>query len=232
MRCLIVDDHPMTRDGTAMALRAVDPGIDIRESGSLKQAFELLAQVPDIDLVLLDLELDDSNGVDTLHAFKDWCEEHKVDARIVVLSGHCEPELVRDVVNHFATGFILKATSQVIFKHAIALTLAGGVYIPEVVLRQMGGAAQSAPVPAQGARVATLTSREYEVASFLVQGFTYKRIARKLEQMDGRSISEHTVRTHVGNIAWKLGVTENAKAGVMAEIARRELRFSMPRQSS
>ena len=110
MRCLIVDDHPMTRDGTAMALRAADQDIDIREASSLTQAFELLAQLPDVDLVLLDLELDDSNGVDTLHAFKDWCEEHKVDARIVVLSGHCEPELVRDVVNHFATGFILKAT--------------------------------------------------------------------------------------------------------------------------
>ncbi len=68
------------------------------------------------------------------------------------------------------------------------------------------------------------------MASFLVRGFTYKKIARELERTDGRSVSEHTIRAHVGNIAWKLGVTENVKAGVMAEIARRELKFPMPVQ--
>jgi DNA-binding NarL/FixJ family response regulator len=232
MRCLIVDDHPMTRDGTALALRAADSAMDICQAESLKQAFALLAQVRDVDLVLLDLDLGDSSGLGTLQTFKEWCEAHDVDSRVVVLSGHCEPELVRDVVNHFATGFILKATSQDILKHAIALTIAGGVYIPDVVLRHMGTTARSAPAPNRSARPVSLTLRESEVAALLVQGYTYKRIARELEHSDGKSVSEHTIRAHVGNIAWKLGVTENAKAGVMAEIARRELRFPMPRQSS
>lgn len=225
MRCLIVDDHPMTRDGTAIALSAADPAMEIFQAESLLQAFELLARLRSIELVLLDLDLDDSRGVATLRTFKDWCDAHGVDARIVVLSGHCEPDLVRDVVDHFATGFILKATSQALFKHAIGLTLAGGVYIPEVALRQMGALQNLASQPAMNAPPLGLTPREVEVASLLVQGYTYKKIARGLERADGKPVSEHTIRAHVGNIAWKLGVTENAKAGVMAEIARRELRF-------
>ncbi len=232
MRCLIVDDHPMTRDGTAIALGAADPAMEIFQAGSLLQAFELLAQWPSVDLVLLDLDLVDSQGVATLRTFKDWCDAHGVDARIVVLSGHCEPDLVRDVVDHFATGFIQKATSQALFKHAIGLTMAGGVYIPEVILRQMGSSQSSVPPPVANAASPGLTPREVEVASLLVQGHTYKKIARELERADGKPVSEHTIRAHVGNIAWKLGVTENAKAGVMAEIARRELRFPRPAQVS
>jgi len=117
----------------------------------------------------------------------------------------------------------LKATSKAIFKHAIALTLAGGVYIPEAILKQMGG--PSRPQDRQSQTEIALTPREVEVATLLVQGFTYKKIARELERHDGKPVSDHTVRVHVGNIAWKLGVTENAKSGVMAELARRELRF-------
>lgn len=231
MRCLIVDDHPLTRDGTAMALRAVNPGMDIHQAESLAQALEVLAQCHGVDLVLLDLDLGDSSGVTTLRSLKAWCEAHDIDARIVVLSGHCEPTLVREVVDQFATGFILKATSQIIFTHAIGLTIAGGVYIPDVVLRQMNVTAQSAQ-PGHQAPTVALSPREVAVASLLVRGHTYKKIARELERQDGKPVSEHTIRAHVGNIAWKLGVTENAKAGVMAEIARRELRFPLPRQGS
>ena len=70
-----------------------------------------------------------------------------------------------------------------------------------------------------------LTPREAEVAALLVQGRTYKQVARELERRAGRSVSEHTVRAHVGNIAWKLGVTAHAKAGVIAEIARLGLKI-------
>lgn len=94
MQCLIVDDHPLTRDGTSLALRAIDASLDIREASSLKQACGEIVQCPDLDLVLLDLELDDSFGVATLVSVKRCCEENGVDARIVVMSGRASPELV------------------------------------------------------------------------------------------------------------------------------------------
>jgi DNA-binding NarL/FixJ family response regulator len=224
MRCLVVDDHPLTRAGTALALRNVDATVEVLEAESLERALHVLATNPEIDLVLLDLELGDSRGVDTLRVLKEHLEGADPCPRIVVLSGHCELELVREVINLYATGFIQKATSNVIFQHAISITLAGGVYIPEMVLRQMDAPA-AGRAPNSDAPNAPLTPRENEIAALLVRGLTYKRIARELEKRDGKPISDHTVRAHVGNIAWKLGVTENAKAGVMAEIARRGLVF-------
>ena len=227
MRCLVVDDHPLTRDGTSLALRKVDPAVEVFEAGSLQEAFDILAGTSDISLVLLDLELPDSQGVSSLQQLKEWTEEQELQPRIVVLSGHCEVGLVREVINHYATGFIQKATSNAIFQHAVSLTLAGGVYIPEVVLREMGDLQAASNPRTSERRPAQLTPREAEVAALLVQGYTYKRIARELERLGGRPISDNTVRAHVGNIAWKLGVTENAKAGVMAEIARRGLIFPL-----
>jgi DNA-binding NarL/FixJ family response regulator len=229
MRCLIVDDHPLTRDGTAMAVRAVRPSAEVLEAGSLKDGLERLETSHDVDLVLLDLDLTDSKGIDTLRSVKEGLERLALDARVVVLSGACDADLVQQVINHYATGFILKATSKAIFEQAIALTLAGGVYIPELVLRQMDSRAVATWQHGSERREPELSARESEVVALLVQGLTYKRIARELERMDGKPISEHTVRAHVGNVAWKLGVTENVKAGVMAEIAKRGLLFPLKR---
>jgi DNA-binding NarL/FixJ family response regulator len=226
MRCLVVDDHSLTRDGTAVALRMVDPGTQIFEARSLEEARRRLSEEAEVDLVLLDLDLEDSQGIATLTSLKTWADDHEVNARCVVLSGHCEPDLVRQVVDQLGTGFILKATSTEIFKQAVLLTLAGGVYIPDVVLRDLG-ASSVVNESARGSGRPALTAREQQVAYWLVRGFTYKRIAKELEKSDGKPISDQTVRVHVGNIAWKLGVTENAKAGVMAEISRRRLTFPL-----
>ena len=215
--CLIVEDHPLTLDGTTLALQSAYPGLAVFQAESLADAIAVLERQSEIGLVLLDLDLGDSQGIATLSALTGWCADHDRNVRVVVLSAHAEPDLVRAVIEHYGSGFILKATSREIFRQAIALTLAGGIFIPEVVLRRL------APAPLQpAAPPPSLTRREMAVARLLVRGFTYKRIARALEAEDGRPISEHTVRAHVGNIAWKLRVTENAKAGVIAEIERAE----------
>ncbi len=226
MRCLVVDDHPLIRDGTRLVLRDIDPAVEVLEAESLEQTLEVLGSTGRVDLILLDLELGDSQGIATLRALRAWTEQNELSPRVVVLSGHCEVALVREVINDYGTGFIQKATPNAIFRHAISITLEGGVYIPEMVLHQMDAPHAFAGEP----RALALTPRESEVAALLVQGLTYKRIARELERLGGKPISDHTVRAHVGNIAWKLGVTENAKAGVMAEIARQRLVFP-PRRS-
>lgn len=223
MKYLIVDDHPLTRGGTTVALRELDPAADVVEADSLAQALESLGAHSEIALILLDLNLGDSDGIETLVTVRSRCMTRATPARIVVLSGVCDADLVRSVIEQFATGFILKATPREVFSSAIALTLAGGIYIPPIVLSQWkapaGQGAAAGPAPP-----VSLSPRETEVAALLIQGLTYKRIARELGRT-GAVLSEHTVRAHVGNIAWKLGVTENAKYGVMAEIARRGLTF-------
>ncbi|HSI59653.1 MAG TPA: response regulator transcription factor [Ideonella sp.] len=223
MKCLVVDDHPLTRDGTIMALRAVAQEVEVFEAASLEAAQDMLLRIVDPDLILLDLDLEDSKGIATLETLQAWLTERDIAVRIVVLSGHCEPSLVRAVIETCATGFIVKAEARELFQHAIALTLAGGVYIPPLALRAM------APVDQGGSgsqREIVFTPRERDIAALLIKGYTYKRLAQELARQDGGAvISDQTVRAHVGNIAWKLGVTENVKSGVMAEIARRGLTF-------
>lgn len=224
MKCLVVDDHPLTRDGTIVALQAVSADTQVFEAASLRAVRELLQSIGDLDLILLDLDLEDSKGLATLESLQAWLTEQDIIVRIVVLSGHAEPELVRAVIETCATGFIVKASARELFQHAIALTLAGGVYIPPLALQAMtsssGGGAPA------GRRDIVFTQREGEIAALLIKGYTYKRLAQELARQHGGSvISDQTVRAHVGNIAWKLGVTENVKSGVMAEIARRGLTF-------
>lgn len=220
--CLVVEDHPLTLDGTTLALQSAYPDMSVLQAESLAGAMAILDGRQALDLVLLDLDLGDSKGIATLSSLTRWCADHDLNVRVVVMSAHVEPDLVRAVIEHYGSGFILKAMPRLIFRQAIALTLAGGIFIPDVVLRRLGAGPS---LQQSGVRPAGLTCREVAVARLLVCGFTYKRIARALEADDGRSVSEHTVRAHVGNIAWKLGVTENAKAGVIAEIARRGLTF-------
>jgi DNA-binding NarL/FixJ family response regulator len=228
MKFLLVDDEWQARDASLYTIRSIDADAKIIEASTLAEAFAALEANPDVDLVLLDLNIADSNGLSTLQRVSAWMEQHDRSARIVVISGEDDVDLVRDVIENYGTGFILKASPRQIFAHALALTIAGGIYLPEVLCRRLAPAPKASGHPQSSPDtrlVANLTQREREVAALLVQGKTYKRIALDLEKKDGKPITDHTVRAHVSNIAWKLGVTENAKAGVIAEIARRGLTF-------
>jgi two-component system, NarL family, nitrate/nitrite response regulator NarL len=230
MKFLVVDDDWLTRGGVVKAIEALQPEAAVVEVSSLHDAYESLQENPGTDLVILDLNLRESRGIETLVEFRKWCESHHIEPRTVVLSGASDdnPSLVADVLANHGTGFILKGTKAKVFEHALAMTVEGGVFVPEEILRALaprpaeqrgGDATESAPL--------NLTRRETEIAALLIQGMTYKKIAQSLEKRHGHPITESTVRTHVGNIAWKLGVTTNAKAGVMAEIAKRGLKFTL-----
>lgn len=226
MNILVVDDHPHVRLGTAMSLRELLADIAIIEADSLASAEQAVLQHDQIDLVLLDLSLADSAGIDTLRALRAACEAVGRCPRIVIVSGSEDAELVDSVLNEHGTGFIPKGVNGVIFKNAIQLTLAGGVYIPELYLRCRGARAVPgiAPCTAQE-QAARLTDMEKLVATYCVQGLTYKHIARAISEQRGKPLSDLTVKTHVKNIAIKLGILGEGKAAVVAQIGRLGLRF-------
>jgi DNA-binding NarL/FixJ family response regulator len=159
-----------------------------------------------------------------LRSARAWLDGQARDARILVLSGLPDAGLVQQALAHGAVGFIAKAAPRGVLLQAVARTLAGGIYLPQA-LGPASERAASVGLPDPAAVMRRLTARERAVAALLIRGLTYKRIALTLQARDGQPISEHTVRAHVGNIAWKLGVEENAKAGVMARIARLGLLF-------
>jgi two-component system, NarL family, nitrate/nitrite response regulator NarL len=229
MRFLVVDDDWLTRGGVVKAIESIEPDAAVAEASSLHDAYTALQENPATDLVILDLNLKESRGIDTLVEFRHWCESQHIEPRTVVLSGASDdnPNLVADVLANHGTGFILKGTGAKVFEHALAMTVEGGVFVPEEILRAIARrpGMQRASGSGDGRATPNFTPKETEIAALLIQGMTYKKIAQVLEKRHAQRISENTVRTHVGNMAWKLGVTTNAKAGVMAEIAKRGLKF-------
>jgi DNA-binding NarL/FixJ family response regulator len=226
MQFLIVDDDFGPRRGMAQTLGELYAGVTLHQAGSVAAATALLAEFPQIDLVLLDLNVEDSKGIDTLRRVKDWCERENCNPRIVVMSAAADYDdsIVTSAIEHCATGFIAKGCSEEIFHSAIELTLAGSIYIPDLYLRSRR--------PQGGVRAEPeFTPREQQVATLLVQGLTYKQIARRLSD-PGKSMSDHTVRVHVQRMAWKLRVVADvesdnlaAKAAVLSAFADKRMRF-------
>jgi two-component system nitrate/nitrite response regulator NarL len=226
MNILIVDDHPHIRLGTGMSLRTIISDASISEADSIASVQKNLLDHVKIDLVLLDLCLGDSVGIDTLRTLRAGLEAAGQLPRIVIVSGNEDPDLIDSVLNEHGTGFIPKGVSGEIFKNAIQLTLAGGVYIPEIYLRSR----QPRALPGSGAestqeKSSRLTDMERLVASYCVQGLTYKQIARAISEQRGKEIADLTVKTHVRNIAIKLGIQGEGKAAVVAQISRLNLKF-------
>lgn len=229
MHVLIVDDDFGARLGLAQTLADLYPQAQVQQAASLAAAQAALAAHGDIGLVLLDLNVEDSRGLATLNRLKQWCEAHDCNPRIVVVSAAADYDdaLIPQAIEACATGFIVKGTSIEIFKSAIDLTLAGALYIPERYLKSRRPAR-----PLQPSDEPTFTPRERQVAGLLMQGLTYKQIARRLST-DGRSMSDNTVRVHVQRIAWKLRVNDDssggdnlaAKAAVMTAFAEHRMRF-------
>lgn len=229
---LIVDDDFGSRGGMAVVLKSMFANCVVHETRSVRSATALLQQHPGVALVLLDLNVDDSRGLDTLRTLKAWCETNEVNPRIVVVSagGDYDETLIPAAIEHCATGFIPKGTTEEIFRSAIELTLAGSIFIPQQYLDARHAAHREAAAPEAGLQ---LTPREQQVAALLVQGLTYKQIARRLQQSSGgRPMSDNTVRVHVQRIAWKLRLTDaeqveglSAKSAVLTAFAARRLRF-------
>jgi len=202
MKCLLVDDHALVRDALALLIALQHPDVDLRHAGRLGEARAVLEAEPDVDLVLLDLALPDSAGLDTLRALR----EAAPDARTVVLSADDRPETVLAAIDGGAAGFIPKATESRLLREALATVLRGGVYVPAVAL-----AANPAP---QGQPASTehlgLTQRQIEVLRMLVDGRSNKLIARELD------LAPSTVKTHLEAIFQRLRVNSRTQAVVAA----------------
>lgn len=230
MHLLIVDDDFGSRAGMVQTLQAYYPAAALYQARSVREAQEQLSRQPAMDLVLLDLNLDDSRGLTTLRTLKLWCEERDCNPRIVVLSAVADYDdsVIPDAIENCATGFIAKGTAEEVFRSAIELTLAGSIYIPQRYLNSRRPAAASKAAPADEI---ALTARERDVAALLLKGLSYKQIAKALA-VPGHPMSDNTVRVHVQRMAWKLRVSDDgqsngltAKAAVLTAFAQRGIRF-------
>jgi DNA-binding NarL/FixJ family response regulator len=199
MKYLIVDDHPLVVDALKAELGASNHCLS---AGSLQECLALVGEHPDIDLIIYDLNLPDSRGLQGFMRLRAGAQSTPV----LVLSGSIEKEEIHQVLTLGAAGYVPKTTAVTVLKQAIQLILDGGIYIPSEfadLKNKKNNKAQH--FQSQGKRDMPLTPRENEILPLLARGLSNKLIARHL------SISEYTVRTHVGHILTKMQVDNRAQ---------------------
>lgn len=213
MKFLVVDDHALIRDAMQDLLVSLHADAVVLTAPTGAQARMRLAESPDIGLVLLDLQLPDVDGLDLL---ADWADEYPATA-VVVLSGNDDPATARAALAGGASGFIPKSDHREVVGRALALVLAGGVYVPAFALQHDAAAARRAAGQRPHAGVPTpqtlsLTARQLDVLALLVQGRSNKAIGRVL------NLAEPTVKNHVTALlrALKVGSRTEAVVAVTA----------------
>lgn len=210
MKVLVVDDHPLVRDAVSGILAGLSSALEILEASDCAAGLAFARAHPDIDLVLLDLELPGSRRFDALDRFR---REHPT-LPVVILSMHRDRQAVRGAIERGAMGFIPKASPKEVIAGAVRLVLAGGVYLPPEALAEDGvaGAGEFA-LPADAPRSLSglgLTPRQGQVLALIMQGKSNKEICREL------GLADRTVKVHVTAVLSALRVSSRAKAVVAA----------------
>jgi DNA-binding NarL/FixJ family response regulator len=191
---LIVDDHPVVRDG----LRGMFAGDDrFRVLGEAGNGLEALAvaRAADPDVVLLDLRMPEMDGVTTITRLR----EQGSRARVLVLTTYDTDRDVLPAIKAGATGYLLKDTPREdLFRAVLAAHRGESVLSPAVAGRIMGSLRSPGREP--------LSQREVEVLRLIAQGNSNRETAARL------FISEATVKTHLLHAYAKLGVRDRAAA--------------------
>jgi DNA-binding NarL/FixJ family response regulator len=194
IRVMVVDDHPMWRDAVARDL--TEAGYDVAATAADgAQALRVIgAARPDV--VVLDLQLPDTSGVEVTRALRAACPA----ARVLVLSASGEQQDVLDAVKAGAVGYLLKSAALPEFLDAVRRTAEGdAVFTPGLAALVLGEFRRLASAPATGGGDApTLTERETEILRMVATGMSYKQIASRLV------LSHRTVQNHVQNSLGKL----------------------------
>jgi DNA-binding NarL/FixJ family response regulator len=197
---LIVDDHPVVRQGLRVLLEVQD-GIEVAgEAGDGASAVKLAAErAPDV--ILLDLKLPGVDGLAVLAELKARGDK----ARVLVLTSLTEPAAASLAVRSGASGVIYKDVDPDALVRAIRAVHDGHLLLaPEAAGTLMSQAAR-AP-----AGIGALTTREREVLAELAKGRSNREIARAL------GVSEKTVKAHVSSVLAKLGVQDRTQAALLA----------------
>jgi DNA-binding NarL/FixJ family response regulator len=202
IRVLVVDDHAVVREGLRTFLELQEGIAVVGEAGDGEEAVrQAEALVPDV--VVMDLVMPRLDGVGAMRELR----RRLPAARVIVLTSFVEDQRLLPAIQAGAAGYLLKNVAPAELARAVRAAHAGEALLdPIVAARLVEAIAQPPGEPAPE----RLTAREQEVLALVARGFSNKRIAREL------GIAEKTVKTHVGHVLAKLGVSDRTQAAVHA----------------
>jgi len=205
LKILIADDHALFREGLRHVLEDLTQPLNVLEAIDCPHAMQYASEHPDLDLVLLDLQMPGDDGFTALEFFT----SNLPATPVIILSASDKHSDMRRSLDMGAMGFIPKDTPGPVMLSALNLVLSGGIYIPPSMLSDEPQSSLT-----QGHQnTAGLTPRQLEVLALLVEGGANKEIARRLD------LAEATVKMHVTAILKCLGVNNRTRAARAVEQA-------------
>lgn len=195
IRTILIDDHTLVRQ-SLHALLDQEGVCVVGEASTLSAGFEVLKTVPH-DVVLLDIALPDSNGLDTILKFRKVCPE----VPVLVLSMHVDETLVLGALQAGANGYIDKGASREELLAGLRSVSQGGSYLQPGLAQTVVRAVQST-----SGRGEALTPRQLQILTLCAAGLSNQAIADQL------FLSLSTVKTSLANVYRKLGVTDRTQA--------------------
>jgi DNA-binding NarL/FixJ family response regulator len=205
VRVVVADDQELVRSGFALILD-VQPDIEVvAEVGDGAEAVEAVRRhAPDV--ALLDVRMPRMDGIEACRAIS-----AASDCRTVMLTTFDSDEYVYDALHAGASGFLLKDVRRDDLVHAVRVVARGdSLLAPTVARRLVEQYTRSTRHPRPAARLDVLTARERETLLLLARGLSNAEIAAELV------VSDHTVKTHVGNVLAKLGLRDRIQAVICA----------------
>jgi DNA-binding NarL/FixJ family response regulator len=207
MRVLVADDHPLFRAALRLALAQALPEAEVVEAHDVTSMRAAAAELPEPDLVLLDLLMPGARSLAPLA----WLRSQFPGTAVMIVSANEDPDVIRRSRAFGAAGYVVKSAVQSELIAAIRAVADCGQWFPAGLV--------SAPRPASGARdslaarLSSLTPQQFRVLELVAQGRLNKQIAAEL------AIEETTVKAHVSAALAKLGVRNRTQAS----LALREL---------
>ena len=209
IRILIIDDHAVLRAGLRMIIESHIGMAVVGEAENRRDSLAAIAnEIPDI--ILLDLDLGDENGLDLLPELLTTVP----DARIILLTGLRDADVQRRAILLGAMGLVSKQKAPDTVIRAIEKVYAGEVWLDRAMIASILNDRVNTSVAAEQSvetlRIAKLTDREREVIQLIGEGIKNRQIAARLY------ISEATVRHHLTSVFAKLGVTDRFELVIYA----------------
>lgn len=202
-RIMLVDDHPMLRRGLFDLLSMEEDLLPVAQAGSGEEAVSIATSLePELDLILLDLNMPGMNGIETIQALRNA----GVDAKVIIFTVSDEHSDVVEALREGADGYLLKDMEPEDFIDQVRAAVNGRMALSPELTHALASAIRGR-TPTAPNRV-ELTRREKDVLWLIAKGQSNKLIARNLD------ISEGTVKVHVKRVLHKLGVRSRTEAAI------------------
>ena len=200
---LLADDHVLIREGIKQLLEFDGSMKVIAEASDGIECLEKLKNVKP-DILLLDINMPNMNGIDVLKELK----EKNDPLKVLILTVHSEVEYLVKAVDIGANGYILKDSGSTELKQAINAVIDEGSYIQPNLIPALNSRLINRDMDKE--KLASLTKREVEILTQVACGMFNKEIAVNL------NISERTVKNHISNIFKKIDASDRTQAAVFA----------------